>query len=378
MNIHMNIKKILSIPAVMALFLLPGCSRYTIYSVGDRPRTEVGGGVVYALPSTQLLITLYCHYTDRTQAPYADYAEELLGYTGGEPLFGITGAEISSRVVPDHSHIFYVVPRGTSIQVEDLLLKSVGMGEAAPARNYADEEDGTTPSYPSQQRQQLPEYNLTPRSDTLYRRGDKPGSPSYVRQSEDIRTLRQQAKDAAKEIRQTQMRRQELADGEGGLSGDALQAELQRLDQRLAELWALFIGTRTTKTLQFSLSPQPVRGETVTHTSLLFYTPELGIVDSSYAGADTLTLTITSLNTLRDAARFVNYRADGPSLKRNKWKNVIQYRLAEKTLVEVACPGLEVKKPVPILQFGPVMALPRQTRRALFDTHTGSLLYIEE
>lgn len=380
-----------AILSVLFAVLCASCSRYSVYSVDERPRNNIGGGVVYALPATTVQITFNYTFRDRREAPYANYAEEFLGLQSETPTFELSVADISAITLPDRSQMFYVVPHNTSVQVENLMIKSIGM-DAEPTRKPA---EGTAPTVLTPATPEVPNfYNLYDRNDTVYTRYDAPGKPSKVLSNKDVKSLRMRARDAAEEIHSLEERRQELSSFESSLSGAELDKAMQQIQQRISDLSDLFIGKRRSTQVTYTFTPQPLSNGAMGEAAatLLYLSPTAGIVDSSYAGAVPVICKVTSLNTLRDAARFINYRANGhksPSLRPMSdgksrhtprygspaSRNLIQYRLAEKATVSIILDGIVVEKELPILQFGPIMALPKSTRQALFDTHTGTLLY---
>ena len=59
--------------------LFSACSQYKVYSVKDSPSLPVGGGILYALPKTQLCVEVTVQRRDLSQAPYSQYAADYLG-----------------------------------------------------------------------------------------------------------------------------------------------------------------------------------------------------------------------------------------------------------------------------------------------------------
>ena len=353
------------------------CARYGVYPVQSRPRSAVGGGVVYALPQTRVVVDVTFVRMDRTTAPFADYAEELLGVELGREVFDVKGVSISSEVEADPKGSFYVVPRGTAVQVgENHLLHSVGL----PYEKVRQLRSEIVAEQPEKDRHhEVAEYSLYDRSDTLYQRGDRPGSPSYVATGQDVKPTRRRAKEAVQLLKTLQQRREELLAGMTELQPEAQQALLEQVDGQLERLSEQFLGRRVEETVRFSVVPRQLpKGVTDDEVVLFYFSPEVGLVDSTYGGAECVVMKLHNLNTMREAARFVNYRADGPKDRVVRDKKGFKYRMAEEALVEVGCSRFCYQQRLLMAQYGPTVDLPRRRFQALFDERTGNLIYYGE
>lgn len=357
---------------------MAGCARYKIYSVNDHPSSALGGGVVYSLPQTRIFVDVTFQKLDRTQAEYADYAEEFLGYTKNPDIFNIQGVAISSCVEADAKHSYYVEPRGTAVQVgPNHLLYAVGLPyQEIVTHNVNQLEKNTSAEAP------LPvlQNQTYDRVDTLYRKGDTPGKPSYLTSRPDVKSLRRRAKEAAANLKQIQERQEELLHGESSLSAEALQVALNQLQQQQTAISQMFLGVAHSETVRFSVVPRMLpKGETEQEFVLFYFDPQLGLVDSSYSGAIEVKCRVQNLQSMKEASRFVNYRTDGGSDKKRVRQNHFKYRMAEQAMVSVYCPQFNYQQTLSVAQYGPIVDLPRSAKnKALFDLQTGNLIYYGE
>lgn len=361
---------------VPLLFSLSGCS-YSIYSVNDRPLMGTSGGILYALPRTEIVAEVAMLSYDQTDAPYAQYASEMVGAPDSADRFRAK-VTLSVHNVPDPKGYYYVVPRRISVDVnKQHLLHSVGlptsdfssMGKTAP-KSPAAKPTSTMETYL--------EYNLYQRSDTFYVKGDKPGRPSMVSSKPDARNLRQRALAAAEELRGVQERLRSLENGDFDESYTIEQVQYvqKRLKQRESELLQLFVGAAEVKTQRFGYIPRDeykfIDSQSVV---LFYYSPLLGVTDSGAKGAEPVVLSVRCDNQTRNAARFVKFRTDGRNSHSASNHRCFKYRLAEQAEVVLSCKYFTATAIMPVVQFGPVVDLPKRRFEALFDPETGDLLY---
>lgn len=366
-------RTLISLTAVSAMLLmLAGCS-YRIYSVSDRPRLGAGGGILYALPRTQVVADITLVSYDRTAALYSQYAAEMVG--GDSADLYRPAVSLSSRNVPDPKAYYYVVPRRISVDVDkNHLLHSVGI----PSSDFSSlAQPQSKAAVPALYETHL-EYNLYPRTDTFYVKGDKPGHPSHVSAKPDARSLRQRALSAADELRSVQERLRSLENGDfdDSYSIEQVQYVQQRLQQRQADLLRLFVGEPQVQTFSYTYVPRDeyklIDSQSVV---LFYYSPLSGIADSGAAGAVPVVLDIRCDNHTRNAARFVKFRTDGRDGHTAKQRRCFKYRMAEQAEVTLSCPYFTAKAQLPVVQFGPTVDLPKRRFEALFDPQTGDLLY---
>ena len=125
-----NFNTMRNILMLCAVMLLSGCTQYKVYSVKDNPTLPVNGGVVYALPRTQLCIAVTVQRRDLSSAPYSAYASDYLGVasSGTDTSYNIVDIDVSSVNIADPDHCYFIkVNRGSVTVDERHLLLAVGM-----------------------------------------------------------------------------------------------------------------------------------------------------------------------------------------------------------------------------------------------------------
>lgn len=78
-NVSHTTRRIVSSLVLSVGLLVCGCSQYKIYSVKDDPLFSASGGVIFALPKTQLCVAVTVERRDVSEAPFRDYAVDYLG-----------------------------------------------------------------------------------------------------------------------------------------------------------------------------------------------------------------------------------------------------------------------------------------------------------
>ena len=396
---------------VSLALLLSGCSAYKVYSVRDNPTLPLSGGVVYALPRTQLRVAVTVERRDLASAPYAKYAADMLAATPADldTSFRIVDIDVTPHNVADPDYYYFVKIRRGSLTVDDRhLLLSIGGAAFLPHDTPHDTPHVTpaaseTPSHlhtsTSSQAPSLA-YNLYDRADTFYTRYDSPGHPSLVTSKKDVRTLKQRAEVAATRIDELQSRQRELLAGEADNQPDAesLRLILAQLRQQELQLKALFVGETHRETVVFYVDPALRKSEDFVDT-ISWFSPTEGFVTTQALNHSTtqafnhsniqafpIVCTVQSENTLRTTNRFVRYHTAGtaptPTVTSNRTgkaasksraKKTFRYRIPEQTTVTIFTPQFSLSRHLPISQFGPTVQLPTRRIKALFDPQTHDL-----
>lgn len=369
--------------------LMVSCSRYHVYSMRDKPLFPVSGGVLYALPKTQICLSLTLERRDVSNAPYRDFAVELLGVEADDidSSFRISDINVSTRNVADVDNYFLVKVKRGSVTVDQRhLLLAIGMTN--PSNNRMDNSD--LPSRPQNGRLN-PDAgnNLYDRADTLYSRYDKPGNPTMISERKDSRSLRQRAVAAAERLGEIQSKRQELLNGEyeGSYSLEALNYINGQLAKQEEEIVSRFCGVVRRETVRFYVEPSFKKNDEVIDT-VVWFSPSMGLVGDIYNLPDDATpvvCRVTNDNELRNANRFVKYHTSGvtPDGKGGRSGNAyakqrrgkgFRYRVPESATVMVTTDAISVKRQVKMAQLGPIMMLPARGTRALFDANNLMIL----
>lgn len=375
-----NMKRFLIV--LPALALLASCASYTVYPVKSKPFFHPKGGMLYALPKTKVCVSVTFNKRNFDEAPYAEYAAEMLGLdkTDISSPFSIESITIDGVNEADPNLYYFIYPRRLAVNIDSRhLLRSVGVSHD----DYEEYESYTERRGPSVAVDETAtaEYNLYDRADTFYVRGDRAGKPSLVSTKKDSRSLRQRAAAAARRLEQIQTKRQQLiyGDYEGDYSPETLKYLAERLAEQEQAILEQFVGRKTSETVRFYVDPKTDRSSIDSQTVALFaFSPKIGLRTSSHAekGMDTVYCTLQSENTLRNAARFVKQNTKGRSKDDNAaGRKTFKYRQAETVHVSVYSAKFLFETDIRIAQFGPIVDLPKHRFEAIFDKNTGDLLY---
>ena len=384
---------------VSLALLLSSCSVYKVYSVRDNPTMPIAGGVVYALPRTQLRVAVTVERRDLASAPYARFAADMLGATAADldTSFRIVDIDVTPHNVADPDYYYFVKVRRGSLTVDDRHLL-LAVGAPVPSSNGARVPLRASNQQPTDNSQPSPlAYNLYDRPDTFYTRYDSPGHPSLVTTKKDVRTLKQRAEAAAASIDELQTRQRELLTGEADNQPDAesLRLILAQLRHQELQLKALFVGETHRETVVFYVDPALRKGEDFIDT-ISWFSPTEGFVteptnqptnqptNHSTIQAFPIVCTVQSENTLKTTNRFVRYHTSGtaPTVTSNRTgvaasksrtKKAFRYRIPEQTTVTIFTPQFSLSRHLPISQFGPTVQLPTRRIKALFDPQTHDL-----
>lgn len=341
--------------------------------------------MIYSLPHTQVRVAVTFEKTDFSNAPYADYANDMLGLThvSKDSIYSIKHLEVSSINQADPQHYYFVKPGRFPIHIDNRgLLISLGKDriEDMPQEENEQYVIGSTTAA------SRAEYNLYDRSDTFYTRQDKPGHPSLVSSKKDVRTTHQQAMAVAEQIQEIQEKKQELLFGEyeGNYNGDAIQFIFNRLSQKEEELISLFSGSRQEETVVFLIDPKDEKSLIDSQTVEIFrFSPTMGIVSDS-SESISIQCEIRCENQLRRASRFIRYRTK--SVKRNNTLDhrTFKYRIPETATVRIFAVSdddeelFSFSTQVKVSQFGTIANMPMGRYEARFDSHTGDLIYFKK
>ena len=374
------------------LFLLAlsvsSCTHYKVFSVKESPTMPLSGGALYALPRTQVVVSVTVERRDLSSAPYSDYAADLLGVdtSAFDTAFHIASIDVAPLCVADPERFFFVNVRHGSVAVDQRhLLLAVGMEPLSSS--FASANDKVSSSY--QTPSFAPEYNLVDRTDTVYSRYDMPGRPTMTLQRKDVRSLRQRAADVASRIDDIQSRQQELLESDASYSAEALSIVMNQLRRQEADLVASFCGNVKREVVRFYVDPNPKRNASSCDT-VVWFSPSVGFCDNVESFPDDafpIVCTVQSDNLMNKANRFVRYHTAGITVdshtgrtgnaaKRSSRRHGFRYRVPEPATVEVSCPLFTVRRHMPVAQLGPIMELPRHRVKALFDPETLQLLQI--
>ena len=367
------------------LALAAGCSQYKVYSVKDKPNLPVGGGVIYALPKTNLCIEVTVQRRDLAGAPYSAYASELLGIAENDidTSFRLVGIDVGTVNVADPDNYYYVqVNRGSVTVDERHLLLAIGMekGDIKTENGERRAENGEW-----KDRGVRAEYNLYDRTDTLYTRYDPPERPSKLSTRKDVRSVKQRAEAAAERLEEIQTKQQELLNGEyeGSYGAEAVSYLYTQLQRQEEAVLSQFCGNVKSETVRFYLEPQMRRNETFYDTVVWFSPAEGFIGDEEHLPSDAFPIVCSIHNNgdMKVANRFVRYHTSGitpngssgrtgSSAAKSRSRKGFRYRIPQSAEVCVTTPVYSVKRQLALSQLGPIVELPRHRIKARFDANT--------
>ncbi|MBO4587999.1 MAG: DUF4831 family protein [Bacteroidales bacterium] len=364
------------------ILLLASCASYTVYPVKSRPTIHPKGGMLYALPKTKVCVSVTFNKRNYEAAPYAEFAAEMLGLdkTDVTSPYSIESVSIDGVNEADPNLYYFIYPRRLSVNIDSRhLLRSVGVNhdDYEEFESYTERRGRAT----SDEEPDVAEYNMYDRADTFYVRGDKVGKPSLVTTKKDSRSLRQRATAAAQRLEDIQTKRQQLlyGDYEGDYSPETLKYLADRLAEQENTILEQFVGRTTSETVRFYVDPKTDRASLDSQTVVLFaFSPKLGLRtgDAIQKGMDTVYCNLHSENTLRNATRFVKQSTKGSRKNDNAGsRRTFKYRQAETVHVSVYWKDYLFETDVRIAQFGPIVDLPKHKFEAIFDRHTGDLIY---
>ncbi len=372
---------------LLAALLLSSCQQYHVYSVRENPVSTVGGGVLYALPVTRLCVQLTLEQRDFSSAPYRDYAAEYLGIDTAQvnDAVRLRDIRVKSVNVADKDNFYYVRVKSGSVTVDARhLLLAVGRSDAIESALGAVATESSPQAVTDGGRLQA-QNTLYDRTDTLYGPYDAPGRPTVVSSKRDHRTLRQRAASAARRLEEIQEKQRQLLDGEyeGNYTQEMVQYLYNRLREQEEQIVAEFCGSVRQETVELYYDPPFHKLDAVVDT-LAWFSPREGLFtgDSSNAafGAVPVVCTVKPGQDLRNADRFVRRHTSSSNYRASKQKynhQAFRYRVPEKAAVVIQCGDYSMSCELPFAQLGPVLEMPSQHLRALFDPTTLELIYMD-
>lgn len=369
-------------PMALAALLFTSC--YSVAPVGSTANTPAGG-IYYALPFTQICVDVTYQYYDLSEAVYSEFASEMLALDNFdvERPYRIKDIQATYSVTADPEHYYFVSPDGISLQVDNRhLLRSIGMtpqeAAEAVAASSAQSESAPTPSdaklvlHNATADKMLPTYNLYDRTDTFYVKGDRPGHPSGTSTKKAPRSLRQRAQAAAEEIAELEDTRADITVSDR-YTLEGKRQMLQQLEEKEALLMAQFIGKPIVETVHFFFSPKmsEAQSDTLQKSVLFYFSRAEGICESDDYDAIPVVCSLRpdqSIKMVRQHSSQQRKPIFGTS--RN-----FKYRMPSQARLSLSCELFDYQITLPVAQYGPIIELPRDNFKALFDPASGAIIY---
>ena len=366
----------------VALSVLTGCSHYRVFSVKDSPLFATGGGAIYALPATSVVLTVSVEHRDFSSANHKDFAVDFLGVDSPdiEEGYKVGNIRLHTVNVADADYCYYVKIRRGSIATDDNhLLMSVGIQPDAGRQTVKETYNGAGEKANSPL---LMGSNLYDRPDTFYVRGDVPGKPSKVSFRKDVRNSRMRAQNAANRIEELADRRKQLVEEDHEMTAEQMAFSVRQIDAQIEGLYESFCGRVVTDSVTISYLPKLGKQTQKTDT-LAWFSPTDGLyveqIDGMPSDAVPILCTVKMGDDMRAVSRFVRFRTTGrlfgSSAGRSRTK-CIKYRVPVSAEILVQCGEYECAKELMFSQFGPTVDLPRRRVKALFDANSHDLKYL--
>lgn len=377
----MNSKASLFLLLAACCALLGGCGAgMRVYMVNEDLAHTLRGGVMYALPRTQVQVSLDVLFCDSRQAPFHQYAHEYLGVDTLPSRYELSRVSVAPVAGPDAKAIYYVVPGQNSFYVapNGLLL---GVNQPPAADTLAPFAAGPLMQFrhtDNPERQYLVMDNTFEHVDTFYTRLDNPGRPSLAVAKTDRRSLREQAAEAAQRLQGIQEKQQQLLYGEyeGEYANQSVRYLNEELEKMKAPLLAMFLPRRRTETFTFYFEPSEARDMVDSQSTVLcYFSPTAGVTDSAMQAPDSrpVVCTVTCNNAMRRATRFAASRGRAKRGSRADHRH-LKYRMPQEATVAISCQGYApVAVNMPIMQFGATATMPSNGAGVSFDPRTGSM-----
>lgn len=351
------------------------------------------GGILYALPRTQVQVALKVSYVDYTEAPYHQYAQQYLSGnkvnnsgTAGE--YQLQCARISAVASPDKKNIYYVEPGDNTLYVDSrgilLALNMTPREDSLPTSPFA---VGPTLQFFSFKNNKEDAENIVQNKsyqhlDSFYVRTDPEGHPTLMVSKVDQLALKEQAAVAAEKLKAIDDKQQQLLFGEyeGNYAPESIHFLYDQLKKMKESYLRMFLGDIKTDSIVCYIDPAEESDKIDSQTVVLcYFSPSMGLCHDSVtrpADARPVTCTIICDNGLRRVTRAAANKQK-KNIGSHAAKHNLRYRMPQEAIVSIKCDGFaEISQRLPIMQFGASTLLPSGKVKACFDSRTGALLYI--
>ncbi len=376
---------------LLLLSILCSCSsnKFTVYPAHDSDM-PITGGLLYALPRTQVQVTLMVSHYDYSQAPYHEYADQ---YFAGHPTAEEAGrtpyqlqcVQISAVASPDKKQVFYIEPGKNSLYVDSrgilLAVNSIPQYDTLAARFSV---GPTLQFYPESGISATPivQNNSYQHIDTFYVRTDAPGHPTLGVSKADRMALKEQAEATSAKLLDIEEKQQQLLYGEyeGSYSTESVQFLYSRLDEMKKPYLQLFLGQEKSDSIVCYIEPNEEKEMIDSQTVVLaYFSPTQGLLHNDTllpSDAHPIYCTITCDNVLRRITRASANKIKKHTNRRDL-RHCLRYRMPQEALVTITCEGMApISQRLPIMQFGATTFLPKDNVQATFDSRTGALLHL--
>ncbi len=370
----------LSISLLVAALSLSGLelsAQIRVTPVRDESSFAGKKGVVYALPRTRILVDLRVKKTQHIPGPLAAYAKDYLGVgeviTKKQVDYSLTDVRIDWKTEQDPGRIYLIEKEEKSSG--EIYLSLDPDQPVISMEKFS--KDAPTPGLPAWE----PGLFLTKETEGLFRKYSEAATREVVdtiirRISIDTLVIEEttfkrsmvgftdveKAQEALDRIRQIEQDKYNLLVGyqETAYSGDALGFMYGKLEEERQAYVRLFTGVILTEELGFRFEAVPDAGQEDQRYVLTGFSEEAGIIPAEEDAEVALEL---EFSPLPSGFKEADVLFTG-----------LVYRVPAETRASVLLGERELASAwIPVLQLGPVYALPAEFKRIDFDLKTGTV-----
>jgi hypothetical protein len=318
-------------------------------------------GIVYALPKTQINVTITARHTIEKPGPFYQYAERYLAtkeiITINNESWNIENIEIKSNAIADPNRTFQVAIDNNGIANNISFYKENIIAGINIESDRFDKSD---------------KYDTSDKSD----KNNKSLSFDYSVLNEDAlvaTSIPKMAEMVARQIYHIRESRTAIltADLEQLPDGQAIATMLAQLEKEEAELIALFVGKTTfyTTTKTYTITPD----DDITDYVIARISTSEGLTNAGNVIGEPIYINIKG----------TYYNAPLTDPKQEKAPKGFYYNVPGEALVTIESPDLKVQTTMPIAQFGYTTCLnatltDSKTARITFNPELGTILKIEK
>ncbi len=274
----------------LLLPLFCGCSsnQFTVYPAHDSDM-PITGGLLYALPRTQVQVCLKVRHYDYSQDPSPDYDDQYFaGHTTAneesQAPYRLQCVQISAVAGPDEKQVFYIEPGNNSLHIDSrgilLAVNSTPVYDT-PAAPFSI--GPTLQFYPEAGINATPivQNNSYRHIDSFYVRTDAPGHPGLAVSKADRMALKEQAEATAAKLLDIEEKQQQLLYGEyeGNYSTESVQFLYSRLEEMKKPYLQLFLGQEICDSIVCYIEPGEEKEKIDSQTVVLaYFSPTQGLL----------------------------------------------------------------------------------------------------
>ncbi len=349
----------------LALAFLPmfAFSQTNVVPVGKGAPVSTKNGLIYALPRNVIKVELYVRKTDFFRGPYADFATKHLGLTSfinkNSTEYTIEGARLELLSETDPEQYYFIEMDGKSKHGGSLRFALNGNGIINAYSDQAKTSGKIQAGADGYSFADLLQPTVLEKVDTIIRKISVDTSTFkevFVRRSVSERTIEQQAKETADQIRKLNDNKFSLITGysEVNYSKEALEYMISQIEETRLDYLALFKGASRTSVSRHVFYVTPGNSPDGMLETICGFSSAQGITHRNAPGAEAVNLMVEPLQQINTVRDFVKQKE-----KPSREKRGIYYRIPEKAKITVKSGSRTVaEEDALISQMGIVTYLP--------------------